>query len=216
MVPMQEPQRPPSQPTAHPAPVSPSSGGSPNVTFYDMAQRLAEQADAEGKLDDPNKKKRKRQTLSCVECKRRKVKCDQQNPCGACSRRNEPDKCKWTTVDRMKDEYVPHKEHEELRRRLEVLESIVARLTSQQPMLVPYPQPGHPMPPPHLAHMVPGPQNGKPPVPNPYMSWPPPGGPAGVPGPGPGPEHVMAQYPAHPTNGAKVEDDARRRAPANK
>ncbi|TIB93999.1 hypothetical protein E3Q19_00647 [Wallemia mellicola] len=41
------------------------------------------------------KKTRNRQALSCTECKRRKIKCDRQQPCGACTKRHEEHKCVW-------------------------------------------------------------------------------------------------------------------------
>lgn len=47
----------------------------------------------------PVKKKRRRQALSCTECKRRKIKCDRQNPCSPCTRRGEADRCRWITQE---------------------------------------------------------------------------------------------------------------------
>ncbi|GAA96957.1 uncharacterized protein L969DRAFT_79206 [Mixia osmundae IAM 14324] len=45
--------------------------------------------------DEPKKRKRNRQALSCSECKRRKIKCDRKIPCEACIRRKEPELCRW-------------------------------------------------------------------------------------------------------------------------
>ncbi|GAA5846110.1 hypothetical protein JCM9279_004791 [Rhodotorula babjevae] len=41
-------------------------------------------------------KKSKSKTVSCTECKRRKIKCDRRMPCLACCKRGEPEACKWT------------------------------------------------------------------------------------------------------------------------
>ncbi|GLA08392.1 hypothetical protein AnigIFM60653_009923 [Aspergillus niger] len=35
-------------------------------------------------MDTPQPRKRRRPALSCIECRRRKVKCDRHNPCGQC------------------------------------------------------------------------------------------------------------------------------------
>ncbi|KAF2657107.1 hypothetical protein K491DRAFT_757144 [Lophiostoma macrostomum CBS 122681] len=40
--------------------------------------------------EDTVLKKRRRPALSCVECRRRKVKCDRNHPCGPCTRMNSP------------------------------------------------------------------------------------------------------------------------------
>ncbi|GAA5942915.1 hypothetical protein JCM3775_001226 [Rhodotorula graminis] len=40
-------------------------------------------------------KKSKSKTVSCTECKRRKIKCDRRMPCLACCKRGEPEACKW-------------------------------------------------------------------------------------------------------------------------
>lgn len=40
-------------------------------------------------------RKRRRPALSCVPCRRRKVKCDRQDPCGPCSRVGNPNACHY-------------------------------------------------------------------------------------------------------------------------
>ncbi|CAE6437487.1 unnamed protein product [Rhizoctonia solani] len=67
------------------------------------------------------KKRRRRQALSCTECKRRKIKCDRQHPCGPCVRRTEADKCHWNVVE-PSDKYILRTEWDGLQRRVEVLE----------------------------------------------------------------------------------------------
>ncbi|KIM88442.1 hypothetical protein PILCRDRAFT_814340 [Piloderma croceum F 1598] len=75
----------------------------------------------------PPKKKRRRQALSCTECKRRKIKCDRQQPCGPCSRRNEQAKCQWHIVEPI-EKYVTRAEYDELKARFEQLEQTVSSL----------------------------------------------------------------------------------------
>ena len=41
----------------------------------------------------PVQRKRKRQTSSCNECRRRKIRCDKAMPCGPCTRRGEANLC---------------------------------------------------------------------------------------------------------------------------
>ncbi|GAA5937252.1 hypothetical protein JCM1841_007021 [Sporobolomyces salmonicolor] len=38
---------------------------------------------------------KKRQVVSCSECKRRKIKCDRKMPCLACCKRGDPGACRW-------------------------------------------------------------------------------------------------------------------------
>lgn len=94
----------------------------------------------------PAKKKRRRQALSCNECKRRKIKCDRAQPCGPCTRRGEQSKCQWRTLEPV-DKYVSRAEYDELKARskaeydelkarLDQLESMVSRL---------FPPPGGPV-----------------------------------------------------------------------
>ncbi|KAE9410489.1 hypothetical protein BT96DRAFT_378382 [Gymnopus androsaceus JB14] len=84
-----------------------------------------EDADPQG----PPKKKRRRQALSCTECKRRKIKCDRNQPCAPCTRRGEQSKCQWHVVEPV-EKYVSRAEYDELKSRFEHLETIVQRLVS--------------------------------------------------------------------------------------
>ncbi|CAE6495509.1 unnamed protein product [Rhizoctonia solani] len=77
--------------------------------------------DEEKAGDEVPKKRRRRQALSCTECKRRKIKCDRQHPCGPCVRRTEADKCHWNVVE-PSDKYVLRTEWDTLQRRVEALE----------------------------------------------------------------------------------------------
>ncbi|KAG9033861.1 hypothetical protein FRB95_014183 [Tulasnella sp. JGI-2019a] len=128
------------------------------------------------------KKKRRRQALSCTECKRRKIKCDRANPCGPCGRRGEADKCQWSTQEPLSDpdpnlsslsseKFVTRAEHDLLQAKVMQLETIVATLAPRAylgglehlniPMGPPpfgfgppHQGPGHPGGPPH--HPYPG------------------------------------------------------------
>lgn len=78
-------------------------------------------------VSGPPKKKRRRQALSCTECKRRKIKCDRQQPCAPCTRRGEQSKCQWHVVEPA-EKYVTRTEYDELKARFEQLETLVHRL----------------------------------------------------------------------------------------
>ncbi|KAF7308979.1 C6 transcriptional factoral factor [Mycena kentingensis (nom. inval.)] len=78
--------------------------------------------------EEPPKKKRRRQALSCTECKRRKIRCDRQQPCGPCDRRGEQAKCQWSAVETHTDKYVSRAEYDALRARVDALESYLHRI----------------------------------------------------------------------------------------
>jgi hypothetical protein len=80
----------------------------------------------------PPKKKRRRQALSCTECKRRKIKCDRNQPCGPCTRRNEQNKCQWHIVEPV-EKYVTRNEYDDLKTRFDNLEAFVTRWVSAPP-----------------------------------------------------------------------------------
>ncbi|KAG8699234.1 hypothetical protein FRC08_005426, partial [Ceratobasidium sp. 394] len=77
--------------------------------------------DDEPKGTEVPKKRRRRQALSCTECKRRKIKCDRQHPCGPCVRRSEADKCHWNVVEPA-DKYVLRTEWDAFQPRFDALE----------------------------------------------------------------------------------------------
>ncbi|KAJ7113270.1 hypothetical protein C8R43DRAFT_1113312 [Mycena crocata] len=87
--------------------------------------------------DGPPKKKRRRQALSCTECKRRKIRCDRTQPCSPCVRRGDQAKCQWHAVEPAAEKYVPRSEHDALRAdhealgaRMEALERLVGLSSS--------------------------------------------------------------------------------------
>ncbi|KZP01847.1 hypothetical protein CALVIDRAFT_19064 [Calocera viscosa TUFC12733] len=49
-------------------------------------------------LPEPTKKKRRRRALNCKECKRRKIQCDRETPCGKCVARGEGDRCEFDSL----------------------------------------------------------------------------------------------------------------------
>ncbi|KAJ6617861.1 hypothetical protein B0H10DRAFT_2434258 [Mycena sp. CBHHK59/15] len=53
------------------------------------------------------KKRRRRQPLSCTECKRRKIRCDRNQPCAPCVRRGDQPKCQWHVIEPATEKYVP-------------------------------------------------------------------------------------------------------------
>ncbi|KAG1793269.1 uncharacterized protein HD556DRAFT_1375010 [Suillus plorans] len=146
---------PPSDPSTYTYPLqNPYSGpsGSSEMqqphsqhALYGRSEMIDSEPEGEIEQQGPAKKKRRRQALSCNECKRRKIKCDRAQPCGPCTRRGEQSKCQWRTLEPV-DKYVTRTEYEELKNRskaeydelksrLDHLESVVARL---------FPPPGGP------------------------------------------------------------------------
>ncbi|KAJ4486376.1 hypothetical protein J3R30DRAFT_3446241 [Lentinula aciculospora] len=97
-------------------------------TFGHVVDSENEDADPQG----PPKKKRRRQALSCTECKRRKIKCDRNQPCAPCTRRGEQAKCQWHVVEPV-EKYVSRAEYDELKMRFEHLENTVHRLVAMNP-----------------------------------------------------------------------------------
>lgn len=113
--------------------------------LYSRSEMMDSEPEGEIEQQGPAKKKRRRQALSCNECKRRKIKCDRAQPCGPCTRRGEQSKCQWRTLEPV-DKYVSRAEYDELKARskaeydelksrLDHLESVVSRL---------FPPPGGP------------------------------------------------------------------------
>ncbi|CAE6443038.1 unnamed protein product [Rhizoctonia solani] len=119
--------------TTHQAAAGPSTHDLPTWTsassHYGGGKRGLSDGDDGGESEEDEikageevpKKRRRRQALSCTECKRRKIKCDRQHPCGPCVRRTEADKCHWNVVE-PSDKYVLRTEWDGLQRRVEALE----------------------------------------------------------------------------------------------
>ncbi|KAF8550981.1 hypothetical protein OG21DRAFT_1513339 [Imleria badia] len=112
----------------------------PQSGMYPRSEVLDSEPEGETEQPGPAKKKRRRQALSCNECKRRKIKCDRAQPCGPCTRRGEQSKCQWRTLEPV-DKYVTRQEYDELKARsraeydelktrLDHLETMVSRIFS--------------------------------------------------------------------------------------
>ncbi|KAH8832276.1 hypothetical protein DL96DRAFT_1810955 [Flagelloscypha sp. PMI_526] len=122
--------------------------------------------DSDGDLPDTTRKRRKRQTLSCSECKRRKIKCDRVQPCSPCTKRGEAHLCVWIGGGEANEKYVTRSDFDALTERVKRLERVIETLTSgagpPPGHLSGYPQahgpPMNPYPPlsgyhPHPAHI---------------------------------------------------------------
>ncbi|KAF8491578.1 hypothetical protein F5888DRAFT_1040490 [Russula emetica] len=87
------------------------------------------------------KQKRRRQALSCTECKRRKIKCDRAHPCTPCIRRGDQNKCQWHVIEPV-DKYVSRTEYDELKARVDHLETLLLSRPQLPSGFVPQPQQG--------------------------------------------------------------------------
>ncbi|KAJ6584231.1 hypothetical protein B0H10DRAFT_870966 [Mycena sp. CBHHK59/15] len=97
----------------------------------------------------PPKKRRFRQPLSCTECKRRKIRCDRNQPCTPCVRRGDQAKCQWYVIEPATEKYVFRAEHDALRARVDALDALVHGHQVPSPSLPlshPHSHP-HPLPP---------------------------------------------------------------------
>ncbi|KAK6977345.1 hypothetical protein R3P38DRAFT_3377653 [Favolaschia claudopus] len=112
----------------------------------------ADERDPSGDAEPP-KKKRRRQALSCTECKRRKIRCDRTQPCAPCVRRGDQAKCQWNVVEPATEKYVPRAEYDALHRRVDMLEDALrSRIHAFEDYvyrLPPHVLASHPLPP-HL------------------------------------------------------------------
>ncbi|KAH9953641.1 hypothetical protein BC827DRAFT_112947 [Russula dissimulans] len=127
------------------------SAGIPRLDFLPPpAQPPAERAhsgtvaDSDGDGDSEQaarpKQKRRRQALSCTECKRRKIKCDRAHPCTPCIRRGDQSKCQWHVIEPV-DKYVSRTEYDELKARVDRLESYLLSRTQPPPGFTSQPGP---------------------------------------------------------------------------
>ncbi|GAA6027373.1 hypothetical protein JCM8097_007805 [Rhodosporidiobolus ruineniae] len=80
--------------------------------------------------DDEPSKKRSKQSLSCGECKRRKIKCDRKIPCSSCIKRGAADQCNWedAKIEPEKQPFALVNDVDELRERLSLLERFLNTL----------------------------------------------------------------------------------------
>ncbi|KAF8344522.1 hypothetical protein F5887DRAFT_263283 [Amanita rubescens] len=125
-----------------PSRLSPTRG---DTSGYGVHESEADELEQQG----PPKKKRRRQALSCTECKRRKIKCDRSQPCAPCTRRGEQAKCHWHVVEPV-EKYVTRQEFDELKARFDDLAALVARH-------IPHHSPSRQMGHDHALPAIPGP-----------------------------------------------------------
>ncbi|TFK24053.1 hypothetical protein FA15DRAFT_694676 [Coprinopsis marcescibilis] len=132
--------------TMHYPPLPPHIDGSGPSLLHRESTEIYGSVDSDGDADHdhggpPPKKKRRRQPLSCTECKRRKIKCNREQPCAPCSKRGEQAKCRWAIIEPL-EKYVTRAEYDELRVRFDALVAVVERLSqaanfNQQPPIHP-------------------------------------------------------------------------------
>ncbi|KAH8887521.1 hypothetical protein GQ53DRAFT_725719 [Thozetella sp. PMI_491] len=79
----------------------------------------------------PASRRRDKPILSCTFCRGRKLRCDRQSPCGACTRRGQPGECVYTCSEQdRKDaiDYRPHVRNQQARQRIARLEHLVTEM----------------------------------------------------------------------------------------
>ncbi|EWZ92737.1 hypothetical protein FOCG_06472 [Fusarium oxysporum f. sp. radicis-lycopersici 26381] len=79
----------------------------------------------------PPTRKREKPILSCNFCRGRKLRCDRQSPCGACTRRGKPTECIFTCSEQERKDaidYRPHNRSQKARQRIARLENLVTEL----------------------------------------------------------------------------------------
>ncbi|KAJ0145129.1 hypothetical protein HZ326_12153 [Fusarium oxysporum f. sp. albedinis] len=79
----------------------------------------------------PQTRKREKPILSCNFCRGRKLRCDRQSPCGACTRRGKPTECIFTCSEQERKDaidYRPHNRSQKARQRIARLENLVTEL----------------------------------------------------------------------------------------
>ncbi|KAG5801851.1 hypothetical protein H9Q74_012438 [Fusarium xylarioides] len=79
----------------------------------------------------PQTRKREKPILSCTFCRGRKLRCDRQSPCGACTRRGKPTECIFTCSEQERKDaidYRPHTRNQKARQRIARLENLVTEL----------------------------------------------------------------------------------------
>lgn len=64
-----------------------------DISGYQAVFRISQPGDPHWKV-----RKRTRHPVSCITCRARKLKCDRQQPCGACVKRGEPEVCKFSAA----------------------------------------------------------------------------------------------------------------------
>ncbi|KAJ6452712.1 hypothetical protein C8R47DRAFT_263255 [Mycena vitilis] len=218
----------PSIRTLHPyLPPGPEAGPSTSTSAQGPAPQsqggyYPSGSDGDERDDHEPPKKRRRQALSCTECKRRKIRCDRTQPCAPCVKRGDQSKCQWHVVEPASalprstsfsfsaEKYFPRGEDDALRARVDALEGWIYHLPPQILASMP-PPPGsrHPGPP----HFSLSPDQGQSFSPMTHQAAPPPpmqirpfaGGGAGQGAPYAHPQHQPTIAPQVQTQTQKIE-----------
>ncbi|KAJ6584224.1 hypothetical protein B0H10DRAFT_2234565 [Mycena sp. CBHHK59/15] len=122
------PYLPPIAPTLPPPPPD-----HPHVSTSDSDRADEHELEHDDNDGQPPKKRRRRQPLSCTECKRRKIRCDRNQPCAPCVRRGDQAKCQCHAIEPATEKYVLRAEHDALRARVDALDVLVHHLQVSSP-----------------------------------------------------------------------------------
>ncbi|GAA6022558.1 hypothetical protein JCM10207_006585 [Rhodosporidiobolus poonsookiae] len=112
---------------------APIAGGSRAPAPVKKAARKSSHVDEDDDNADEaggHAKKRSKQSLSCGECKRRKIKCDRKIPCSSCIKRGAADQCNWedAKIEPEKQPFALVDDVDELRERLGLIERFLNTL----------------------------------------------------------------------------------------
>ncbi|GAA5904148.1 hypothetical protein JCM8208_003460 [Rhodotorula glutinis] len=108
-----------------------NGGGSKKKAARQLSQAGDDDGDGNGRdADGQPLRKRTKQSLSCGECKRRKIKCDRKVPCTACIKRGDADACNWedAKIEPEKQPFALAAETDDLRARLSLIERFINTL----------------------------------------------------------------------------------------
>ena len=72
---------------------------------------MSAQAQAQASEDTPASRKRKRKTYSCLDCRRRKLKCDREHPCSRCIKEGHSESCAFRNDGHNSDVEEPDGSH---------------------------------------------------------------------------------------------------------
>ncbi|GAA5958954.1 hypothetical protein JCM8115_000702 [Rhodotorula mucilaginosa] len=107
----------------------------PNLAAAAAAKKARKFADGHHDEDgfdgeDGHSRKRSKQSLSCAECKRRKIKCDRRVPCSSCIKRGQPDSCSWedAKIEPERQPFALADDVDDLRARLQLVERFINTL----------------------------------------------------------------------------------------
>ncbi|KIP03808.1 hypothetical protein PHLGIDRAFT_37254 [Phlebiopsis gigantea 11061_1 CR5-6] len=125
------------------------------MEFPDEAVKVPEAIDGEPPNSDVQRhvvqhvqRRRNRETVTCTECKRRKIRCSRDIPCYSCSARGAPESCRLPPRPQPHDKYVTRREFNDLVQRVD---RIMNKLEAVSPASHVYDDPLHITP--HPVHV---------------------------------------------------------------